>query len=192
MFRFRLVALRFVAPRNRNKLRRKEGENGLTLTELAKNYHVSAQALRNRVQRAGYSLDEIREPGSNKLSAKGERIIKELFAAAPANKKQAKGSTEGKDGNQGGKATGSGNALAVIRAERDELKIRTATAETLAEERKRTIEFLQEQIRQKDETISKLAAAAAVKAALPEPAPAQDPGTDNRRRLFSWFRKQKK
>lgn len=156
----------------------------MTLTELAKEHHVSAQAIRNRIQRAGYSLDEIRQPGSNQISADGERIIKELFTAAPAARKAGKG-------NQGGKAAGSGNALAVIRAERDELKIRTATAETLAEERQKTIDILLEQIREKDATISKLAAAAAVKAALPEPA--QDPaGDDHRRGLFAWIRRKKK
>ena len=156
----------------------------MTLTELAKEHHVSAQAIRNRIQRAGYSLDEIRQPGSNQISADGERIIKELFTAAPAARKAGKG-------NQGGKASGSGNALAVIRAERDELKIRTATAETLAEERQKTIDILLEQIREKDATISKLAATAAVKAALPEPAqaPAAD---DNRRGLFAWIRRKKK
>ena len=160
----------------------------MTLTEIAKEYHVSAQAIRNRIQRAGYSLDEIRQPGSNQISADGERIIKELFTAAPAARKAGKGN---QGGSQGGKAAGSGSALAVIRAERDELKIRTATAETLAEERQKTIDILLEQIREKDATISKLAAAAAVKAALPEPA--QDPAADGHRRgLFAWIRRKDK
>ena len=164
----------------------------MTLTEIAKEYHVSAQAIRNRIQRAGYSLDEIRQPGSNQISADGERIIKELFTAAPAARKAGKGNQGGSQGgSQGGKAAGSGSALAVIRAERDELKIRTATAETLAEERQKTIDILLEQIRDKDATISTLAAAAAVKAALPEPA--QDPAAeDNRRGLFAWIRRKNK
>lgn len=152
----------------------------MTLTEIAKEYHVSPQAIRNRIQRAGYTLEQIRQPGGNQISAEGERIIKEVFAAAPAARKQGKGKNTTP-------ATGSGNALAVIRAERDELKIRTATAETLAAERQKTIEFLKEQIHEKDVTISKLAAAAAVKAALPEPAPAQDHAADvHRRGLFPW------
>lgn len=158
----------------------------MTLTEIAKEYHVSAQAIRNRVQRAGYTLDAIRQPGTNHISAEGERIIKELFTAAPA----AHGSGKGKGSNQGGsRAAGSGGTLAVIRAERDELKIRAATAETLAAERENTIKFLQEQIREKDETISKLAAAAAVRAALPEPEPA--PADGHRRGLFAWIRKKR-
>lgn len=163
----------------------------MTLTEIAKEYHVSAQAVRNRIQRAGYSLEGIRQPGSNQLSADGERIIKELFTAAPAARQPAKGKNGNKDGS---KAAGSGNALADIRAERDELKIRTATAETLAEERQKTILFLQEQIREKDAQISKLAAAAAVKAALPAPeAPAQGFAADKRRRgFFAWFRGKEK
>ena len=163
----------------------------MTLSDIAKEYHVSAQAIRNRLQRAGYSLDAIREPGTNQISADGERIIKELFTAAPAGKKTGKKS---QDGSTGGKGSGSGSQLAIIRAERDELKIRTATAETLAAERQKTIDILMEQIREKDATISKLAAAAAVKAALPVPDPAQDPAADKpkKRGFFARFRKEQK
>lgn len=166
----------------------KEGENGLTLSDIAKEYHVSAQAIRNRLQRAGYSLESIREPGTNQITADGERIIKELFTAAPTGKKTGKKS---KGSSTVGNGSGSGGQLAVIRAERDELKIRTATAETLAEERRKTIEFLQEQIREKDATISKLAAAAAVKAALPAPDPAQDAAAKSPKKsgFFARFRK---
>ena len=159
----------------------------LRIADFAKKYHVSEQAIRNRIRRAGYALDDLRQPGNNHFTTEGEQIVKGLFEKEPA--APAKGAAKGKDGNQGGK--GSGNALALIRAERDELKIRTATAETLAEERQKTIAFLQEQIREKDATISKLAAAAAVKAALPEPA--QDPaGDDHRRGLFAWIRRKGK
>ena len=157
----------------------------MTLTEIAKKYHVSPQAVRNRIQRAGFTLADIRRPGSNQLSADGERIIIELFEEKAA--RQQKGTAGKAAGNQGGKApSGSGGQLAIIRAERDELRIKTATAEALAAERQKTIEYLQAQIREKDATISKLAAAAAVKAALPEPAPAQDPGQDKPKKRFKW------
>lgn len=166
----------------------------MTLSDVAKEYHVSAQAIRNRLQRAGYTLDAIREPGTNQISADGERIIKDLFTAAPIGQKQKK---EKQERNQGGKASGSGNKLAVIQAENHELKLQAATAAAIAEERQKTIDILMEQIREKDATISKLAAAAAVKAALPEPEPApppvQDPEPkDHRRGLFDRFRKKKK
>lgn len=178
---------RFVTEHNRRMLRFEGRKQALRIADFAKKYHVSEQAIRNRIRRAGYSLDDLRQPGNNQFTNEGEQIVKGLFEKEPA--APAKGSAKGKDGSQDGK--GSGNALALIRAERDELKIRTATAETLAEERQKTIVFLQEQIREKDATISKLAAAAAVKAALPEPA--QDPaGDDHRRGLFAWIRRKGK
>lgn len=159
----------------------------MTLTEIAKKYHVSPQAVRNRIQRAGFTLADIRRPGTNQLSADGERIIIELFEEKAARPQEKAGKAAGNQGNQGGKApSGSGGQLAIVRAERDELRIKSATAEALAAERQKTIEYLQAQIREKDATISKLAAAAAVKAALPEPAPAQDPGKDKPKKRFKW------
>ena len=172
---------------------RKEGEKRLKLSEIAKEYHVSPQAIRNRLQRAGYPLESIREPGTNEITEDGQRIIRELFAAAPAGKKQQKPKP---DGNTGGKASGSGSKLAVIQAENTDLRIQAATAEALAAEREKTIALLMEQLREKDATIAKLSAAVATKAALPEPAPAQTtpPATakeDHRRGWFARFKGKK-
>lgn len=162
----------------------------MTLSEIAKEYHVSAQAVRNRIQRAGYSLEDIRQPGSNQLSADGEHTIRKLFTQTPA--KDSTGSAEGNQGNAQGKQgrKGSGNKLAIIQAERDELKIRTATAEALAAERQQTINILLEEIREKNATIARLSAAAAVQAAIPPP---QEPAPEEHHRggLFAWIRRRK-
>lgn len=162
----------------------------MRIADYAKKYHVSEQAIRGRIKRAGYTLEDLRKPGTNHFTAEGEQIIEDLFSKEPA-EPAAHGSGKGKGGNQGGsRAAGSGGTLAVIRAERDELKIRAAAAETLAAERENTIKFLKEQIKEKDETISKLAAVAAVRAAaLPEPEPA--PADGHRRGLFAWIRKKR-
>lgn len=153
----------------------------MRVSDFAKKYHLSEQAVRGRIKRAGYSLEDLRQPGSNQFSPEGEQIVSELFgdlAAAPAAAPEApaRGSGRGKGKSQ---ASGSGEKLALIRAERDELKIRTAAAESLAAERQKTIDFLQQQIREKDSTIAGLVAAAAVRAALPEPQatqPTEQPG----------------
>ena len=159
----------------------------MRIADYAKKYHVSEQAVRGRIKRAGYALDDLRKPGTNHFTAEGEKIIDDLFSREPA-EAPANGSEKGKGGSR---AAGSGGTLAVIRAERDDLRIRAAAAETLAAERENMITFLKEQIKEKDETISKLAAAAAVRAALPEPEPA--PPTDGHRRgLFAWIRKKGK
>lgn len=161
----------------------------MRISDYARKYHLSEQAIRGRIKRAGYTLEDLRQPGTNHFSEEGEQIIDDLFSKEqPA--EPAKGSGKGKGSTQGGtQAAGSSGTLAIIRAERDELKIRAAAAETLAAERENTIKFLQEQIREKDETISKLATAAgALRAALPEPA--QEPSKEKRSWL-PWFRKTK-
>lgn len=147
----------------------------MRIADYAKKYHVSEQAIRGRIKRAGYTLEDLRQPGTNHFSAEGEQIITGLFEKEPA-ADPGKDRGKGKGGTQGGNRTagtaGAGGTLAVIRAERDELKVRAAAAETLAAERENTIKFLQEQIREKDATISMLAAATgAMRAALPEPEP---------------------
>ena len=163
----------------------------MRIADYAKKYHVSEQAIRGRIKRAGYTLEDLRQPGTNHFSAEGEQIITGLFEKEPA-AAPAQGSRKGKGGSR---AAGSGGTLAVIRAERDELKIRAAAAETLAAERDKTIKFLQEQIKEKDATISMLAAAAgAMRAALPEPEKEQEPkpADGHRRGLFAWIRKKGK
>lgn len=161
----------------------------MRISDYARKYHLTEQAIRGRIKRAGYTLEDLRQPGTNHFSEEGERIIDNLFSKEQA-AEQAKGSGKGKESTQGGsRAARSGGALAIIRAERDELKIRAAAAETLAAEREKTIKFLQEQLREKDETISKLATAAgALRAALPEPAPEQ---AEQKRGWLPWFRKAK-
>ena len=84
----------------------------------------------------------------------------------------------------------SGGQLATIRAELNEMKLRTATAEALAAEREKTIQLLREQLRERDATIRekdasivKLAAAAALPATAP---PQEEP---KRRGFFGWFKK---
>ena len=167
----------------------------MRIADYAKKYHLTEQAIRGRIKRAGFTLEDLRQPGTNHFSAEGERIIEDLFSKEPA-AAPAQGSRKGKGGSQGGsRAAGSGGTLAVIRAERDELKIRAAAAETLAAERDKTIKFLQEQIKEKDATISMLAAAAgAMRAALPEPEKEQEPkpADGHRRGLFAWIRKKGK
>lgn len=157
----------------------------MRIADYAKKYHLTEQAVRGRIKRAGYTLADLRQPGSGHFTPEGEQIITALFdrepAAAPAN-----GSRKGKESTQdGSRAAGSGGTLAVIRAERDELRTRAAAAETLAAEREKTIQFLQEQIREKDTQIATLATAAgALRAALPDPAA-------EKRAWFPWFRKKK-
>lgn len=154
----------------------------MRIADYARKYHISEQAIRARIKRAGYTLDELRQPGSGHFTADGEKVITALFTREPT---PATGSGKGKGGS---KATGSGGTLAVIRAERDELRTRAAAAETLAAEREKTIQFLQEQIREKDAQISTLAAAAgALRAALPDPdkKPAEEP----QRPRVPWFRR---
>lgn len=163
----------------------KRGESRLRIADFAKKYHVSEQAVRGRIKRAGYTLEDLRQPGSAHLSEEGEKVVSALFdteKGAPSRK--GKGS-----GQDGTRAAGAGGPLAIIRAERDELRTRAAAAETLAQERESTIKFLQDQIREKDEVISKLAAAAgALRAALPDPG-AEEPKKPRKaagffRRLF--------
>ena len=167
----------------------------MRIADYAKKYHLTEQAIRGRIKRAGYTLADLRQPGSGHFTPEGEQIITALFDREPA-AAQANGSRKGKESTQGGsRAAGSGGTLAVIRAERDELKIRATAAETLAAERDKTIKFLQEQIKEKDATISMLAAAAgAMRAALPEPEKEQEPkpADGHRRGLFAWIRKKGK
>lgn len=163
----------------------------MRIADYAKKYHVSEQAIRGRIKRAGYTLEDLRQPGTNHFSAEGEHIITGLFEKEPAaapGKDRGKGKGGTQDGNRTAGTAGAGGTLAVIRAERDELRTRAAAAETLAAEREKTIQFLQEQIREKDSQIATLAAAAgALRAALPEPAPADG----HRRGLFAWIRKKR-
>lgn len=158
----------------------------MRIADIAKKYHISEQAVRGRIKRAGYNLGDLRQPDSAHLSAEGEKVISEIFSRESA-AAAAKGSVKGK-GSTGNRSPGSADTMAIIRAERDEMKIRAATAETLAAEREKTIAFLQAQIREKDAQISALAAAAgAMRAALPEPEPVK-----RRKNLFDFFRKKAK
>ena len=89
------------------------GEKGLRVSDFAKKYHLSEQAVRGRIKRAGYSLEDLRQPGSNQFSPEGEQVVSELFgdlAAAP--EAPARGSGRGKGKSQ---ASGSGEKLALIR-----------------------------------------------------------------------------
>jgi len=163
----------------------------LRVADYAKKYHLTEQAIRSRIKRAGYTLSDLRQPGSNHFSQDGEKVIEELFNKPEPEETKAKGTSQGKTGTR---AAGSADKLAVIRAERDELKLRTATAETLAAERQKTIDILLEQIREKDETINNLVAAAALRAALPAPSDdgsktTEDKQTAKKNGILSWLRR---
>ena len=164
----------------------------MRVADYAKKYHLTEQAIRSRIKRAGYTLSDLRQPGSNHLSQDGEKVIEELFNKPEPEKTAAQGTSQGKTGST--RAAGSADKLAVIRAERDELKLRTATAETLAAERQKTIDILLEQIREKDEAINNLVAAAALRAALPAPSDdgsktTEDKQTAKKKGILSWLRR---
>ena len=158
----------------------------MRIADAARQYHVSEQAIRNRIRRAGYSLEALRKPGSGHFTEAGEQVIKSLYEGKEAATGPGKGPQ--KPHSTGKNTTGT---LATVRAERDALQLRTATAEALAEERQKTIEILREQLKEKDAIITTLAAAAAARAALPEPetpAAAPDGRQTFRERLRAWMK----
>lgn len=148
------VAFRCVSPADK-----REGDI-LKITELAAEMGLTAQAIRNKCQRAGYSLESLREPGSKELSNEGITIIMDLFGRSPAKGKK-KTTAAGKEKKR--------ETLALVKSERDQLQIRAAAAEAVAAERQRTIDDLREQIRRQDENIKALLAKQVEPVALPEP-----------------------
>lgn len=54
----------------------------MTIKELAQELGRSQQAVYKRLTRAGIDLKALREPGNGTLTAEGERIIRELYAAS--------------------------------------------------------------------------------------------------------------
>ncbi len=53
----------------------------MTISEAARRAGISNQAIYKRLKARGIRPESIREPGTNKLTAEGEKIIKELFPA---------------------------------------------------------------------------------------------------------------
>lgn len=57
----------------------------MTISELAKEFTVSPQAVYQRMKRNGIKLEDIQRPESNALTEEGEQIIRDLFTGQSTN-----------------------------------------------------------------------------------------------------------
>ena len=51
----------------------------MTITEIAREYHVSQQAVYQKMKRNGIKREDIQQPNSPQLTEEGERILRSLF-----------------------------------------------------------------------------------------------------------------
>lgn len=156
----------------------------MTIREAAERAGISNQAIYKRLKARGIRPESIREPGTNKLTAEGERIMRELFpvideeearpdppaseepAAAPPDE-LARLTTE----------------LEGLRQRVDELTTRLTTAEARAQALQDERDYLRGAL-DKAQQIQALTASK-----LPTPPPALPDGEERQRRgLLSWLR----
>lgn len=148
----------------------------MKVADVARQFNVTEQAVRNRIQRAGYSLEKLRKDNSFDFTEEGQKIVLELMEKKPKERQTWK-----KAEPQERQTT-----ITALRSELAAARTAAATAEATAAAQKETIAILQAELKD-----LKALLVAQQARALPEPAPAQDPGTGNRRGLFSWFRRKK-